>query len=663
MATAAHTDVASVQMQLLLVSQSPTDADYLRNLLERNGDGHVSLQHVLNSDDALECMRHTTFDLLLCNFTPGEGTALRLIRDLRKEGARVPVVFLSDHVDEVASDAAIKAGASGFVEKSKLDHASLTRNVQCAIDLYCKERQRQRAENMLRKVSRAVERSADLVIITDRSGIIEYVNPAFETLTGYSRKEAIGRTPRILKSGHQLPSLYRELWETVLAGEVFRGVLANRKKNGEVFYAEKTITPLHDNAGKITHFISNDRDITERRRLEAQLHSSQRMDAVGKLAGGVAHDFNNLLMVISANAEMTLDSLAQEHPLRRHVLEIQTASRRAAELTRQLLAFGRKQVPALQLLDLNHVIQEIVKMLPRLIGEDIELKFMPGEQLGMVKADPVQLEQIVMNLAANARDAMPRGGKLTIESSAVHLDEIYLRRHSMVPAGNYVLLSVSDTGDGISSQHINHIFEPFYSTKEEGKGTGLGLATVYGIVKQSGGYIWVYSEPRLGTAFKIYLPRVNAKASSFPPPVRQEPVPNGCETILLVEDEAAVRSSTRDFLRSIGYIVLEAGNGQQALELARSYPAAIDLLMSDVVMPGISGVQLASTLISERPKTKVFFVSGYAESTVLRHGHVDVLSRFLQKPFSLKTMAWKLREILQSQPAPVISVRAASAAG
>jgi CheY-like chemotaxis protein len=233
----------------------------------------------------------------------------------------------------------------------------------------------------------------------------------------------------------------------------------------------------------------------------------------------------------------------------------------------------------------------------------------------------------------------------------------------MVPAGNYVLLSVSDTGDGISSQHINHIFEPFYSTKEEGKGTGLGLATVYGIVKQSGGYIWVYSEPRLGTAFKIYLPRVNAKASSFPPPVRQEPVPNGCETILLVEDEAAVRSSTRDFLRSIGYIVLEAGNGQQALELARSYPAAIDLLMSDVVMPGISGVQLASTLISERPKTKVFFVSGYAESTVLRHGHVDVLSRFLQKPFSLKTMAWKLREILQSQPAPVISVRAAGAAG
>ena len=663
MASAAQTNVVTARMQLLLVSERIDDAGYLRNLLERNGDGHVNLQHALNSDAALECMRHTTFDLLLCNFTPGEGTALRLMRDLRREGARVPVVFLSDHVDEVASDAAIRAGASGFVQKSKLDHASLTRNVQYAIDLYCKERQRQRAEDMLRKISRAVERSADLVIITDRSGVIEYVNPAFESLTGYSRKEAVGRTPRILKSGQQSASLYRELWETILAGEVFRGVLVNRKKNGEVFYAEKTITPLRDHSGKITHFISNDRDISERRRLEAQLHSSQRMDAVGKLAGGVAHDFNNLLMVISANAEMTLESLAAEHPLRKHVLEIQSASRRAAELTRQLLAFGRKQVQALQLLDLNQVIQEINKMLPRLIGEDIELKFVPGEQLGMIKADPVQLEQIVMNLAANARDAMPRGGKLTVETSAVHLDEIYLRRHSMVPAGDYVLLTVSDTGAGISPQHINHIFEPFYSTKEEGKGTGLGLATVYGIVKQSGGYIWVYSEPKLGTTFKIYLPRLNAKGVPFPPPALPEPVPTGCETILLVEDEVAVRSSTRDFLRSIGYIVLEAGNGQEALELARNYPNGIDLLVSDVVMPGISGAQLASALLAERPQTKVFFVSGYAESTVLRHGDVDVTARFMQKPFSLKSMARKLREVLESQSASPAPVRAAAASG
>jgi len=661
MASAAQADVASAQMQLLLVSESSEDARYLRNLLQRNGDGNVSLQHAMNCDAALECMRHTTFDLLLCNFTPGEGTALRLMRDLRRDGARVPVVFLSDHVDEVACDAAIRAGATGFVQKSKLDHTSLTRNVQYAIDLYCKERQRQRAEDMLRKVSRAVEHSADLVMITDRAGVIEYVNPSFESLTGYSRKEAIGRTPRILKSGQQPPALYQELWETVLAGEVFRGILVNRKKNGELFYAEKTITPLRDTAGKITHFISNDRDITERRRLEAQLHSSQRMDAVGKLAGGVAHDFNNLLMVISANAEMTLEALALEHPFRKHVLEIQSASRRAAELTRQLLAFGRKQVQALQLLDLNHVIQEINKMLPRLIGEDIELKFFPGDQLGMVKADPVQLEQIVMNLAANARDAMPRGGKLTMETSAVHLDETYLRRHSMVPEGDYVLLSVSDTGDGISPQHINHIFEPFYSTKSEGQGTGLGLATVYGIVKQSGGYVWVYSEPKLGTTFKIYLPRLNAKGAPFPPPAPLVSIPGGSETILLVEDEAAVRSSTRDFLRGIGYIVLEAGNGQEALELARNYPNSIHLLMSDVVMPGISGSQLASALVAERPDTKVFFVSGYAESTILRHGDVDVSNRFLQKPYSLKTMAHKLREVLETKSASSLSARAAVA--
>jgi len=515
---------------------------------------------------------------------------------------------------------------------------------------------------MLRKVSRAVERSADLVIITDRAGVIEYVNPAFESLTGYSRKEAIGRTPRILKSGQQSSELYRELWETILAGEVFRGVLVNRKKDGEIFYAEKTITPLRDNEGKISHFISNDRDITESRRLESQLHSAQRMDAVGKLAGGVAHDFNNLLMVISANAEMTLDALAREHPLRRHVQEIQTASRRAAELTRQLLAFGRKQVQALQLLDLNTVVQEIGRMLPRLIGEDIELQFVPGENLGRVKADPVQIEQIVMNLAANARDAMPRGGKFTIDTAAVRLDETYLRRHTMVPAGDYVRLTVTDSGEGISRQHINHIFEPFYSTKPEGKGTGLGLATVYGIVKQSGGYIWVYSEPKMGTTFKIYLPRLTAKGIPFQPPPLPETSPTGCETILLVEDESAVRKSAGEFLQASGYVVLEARNGADALDVTRNYDGAIDLVISDVVMPGMSGAQLAAVLSSERPATKTLFVSGYAESTVLRHGQVDVARRFLQKPFSLKLLGRKVREVLEEKEGPLVAVRAAGAA-
>ncbi|HVO82429.1 MAG TPA: PAS domain S-box protein [Terriglobales bacterium] len=504
----------------------------------------------------------------------------------------------------------------------------------------------QEAEDSLRKLLRAVEQSADLVVITDRQGSIEYVNPAFELLTGYSREEVIGRNPRILKSGEQPPELYRELWETVLSGNVFRGVLANRKKNGEIFYLEKTIAPVRDAEGRITHFISNDRDITERRRLEAQLLQAQKMDAIGKLAGGVAHDFNNLLMVISAYAELMLDAVAPEDPLRHNLQEILTAARRAADLTRQLLAFSRKQLQSLRLLDLNSVIQDISKMLPRLIGEDIELVVVPGPDLGSVRADPVQIEQVMMNLAANARDAMPGGGKLTIETARVHLDETYVQSHSIVPPGDYVLLSVADTGQGIAPGHLPHIFEPFYTTKEDGKGTGLGLATVYGIVKQSGGYIWVYSELGLGTTFKIYLPSHHRKA--FPTLVSKplEGAPRGNETILLVEDEAAVRESTREFLTLSGYTVLEAGNGEGALHVAREYPGPIHLMVTDVVMPHLGGAQLAEQLAAERPQMKVLFVSGYAESTILRHGVMDVSTCFLQKPFGLKTLARKVREVL-----------------
>ena len=299
-------------------------------------------------------------------------------------------------------------------------------NIRHAIDVYRKERQSEKTEDTLRKLWRAVEQSADLVMITDREGVIEYVNPAFEAVSGYTPGELMGQTPRVLKSGQQNSELYKEMWQTILAGNVFRCTMVNRKKNGDVFVAEKTVTPLRDSEGRITHFISNDRDITDRRRLENQLQQAQKMDAIGRLAGGVAHDFNNLLMVISSYAELMLDSLAPHHPLRRNVDEIQKASRRAADLTRQLLAFGRKQMQSLQLLDLNLIIEDINKMLPRLIGEDIELVFVPGEKLGKVKADPVQIEQVLMNLAANARDAMPKGGRLVIETASLRLDDAYV---------------------------------------------------------------------------------------------------------------------------------------------------------------------------------------------------------------------------------------------
>src|SRR5713101_9292902 len=308
--------IGSAQMQLLVVGNNEEDFTYLRDLLSKTGDGLLGLDHAHSPEEALARLAQTTYDLLLCDYKSGDGMALHLLHALHKHGLGAPVIFLSDHVDAAAVEAAIKAGACECVQTSSLNEGAITHAIRYAIDVYCKERQRQKAEDTLRKLWRAVEQSADLVIITDLSGVIEYVNPAFEALTGYNAGELMGQTPRVLKTGQQTPELYKELWRTILSGNVFRCVMFNRKKNGEVFVAEKTITPLRDNDGKITHFISNDRDITERRRLEDQLQQAHKMDAIGRLAGGVAHDFNNLLMVISSYAELMLDSLAPQHPLR-----------------------------------------------------------------------------------------------------------------------------------------------------------------------------------------------------------------------------------------------------------------------------------------------------------------------------------------------------------
>ncbi len=659
MQSAGESAIGSSQMQLLLVGDNE-NFSYLRDLLSQSGNEQLGLDHAHSTEEALVRLGMTNYDLLICEYKSGDGAALRLMHELRRNGPGAPVIFLSDHMNEAAIDAALKTGAGDPAQPSILKEPSLTRTIRYAIDVYSKERQRQKTEDTLRKLWRAVEQSADLVMITDRAGVIEYVNPAFETLTGYSPGELTGQTPRVLKSEQQTPELYQELWQTILSGSVFRCTMVNQKKNGEIFVTEKVITPLRDGEGRITHFISNDRDITDRRRMENQLQQAQKMDAIGLLAGGVAHDFNNLLMVISSYAELMLDSLAPQHPLRRNVDEIQKASRRAADLTRQLLAFGRKQMQTLQLLDLNSIIEEINKMLPRLIGEDIELEFVPGKKLGRVKADPVQIEQVVMNLAANARDAMPKGGRLVIETASVRLDDAYVQAHSIVPPGEYILLTVTDSGEGIAPEHLSHIFEPFYTTKKEGDGTGLGLATVYGIVKQNSGFIWVYSEPGLGTTFKIYLPRAKDArvVPQLAPPV--EGYSRGCETLLLAEDEAAVRRSAREFLSLQGYIVLEAKDGTDALAIAREYNGPIHLMISDVVMPQMGGAKLAGELALERPDMKVLFVSGYAETTVQRHGAIDVTTRFLQKPFSLRTLAHKIREVLDAD-VPALAAAAAVA--
>jgi two-component system cell cycle sensor histidine kinase/response regulator CckA len=632
-------------LQLLLVGGSEQDFANLRQLLAGANDGESHLEYAASPGDILNHSGKGRYDLLLCSSKSTDNAAFQLLRQVRQRDSGVPLIFLSDPVSKDVIKAALRAGACHHAQNHPLEPHS---NLANAFDAHSAERQYQESEETLRKLWRSVEQSADTLIIMDRSGVMEYVNPAFEALTGYSRQEATGQSLGILKSDQEACELYDEMWKTVLSGNVFRGIVMNRKKNGGTLILEKTIIPLRDGRGQITHFICTGRDITERRKLEAELQQAQKMDAIGRLAGGVAHDFNNLLLVISAYAELMLDSLAEENPLRRNVGEIMAASRRAADLTRQLLAFGRKQMQLLQVLDLNTVIGEITGMLPRLIGEDIELVFLPGQDLGKVKADPVQIEQVVMNLAANARDAMAGGGTLTIETATVRVDESYVQRHSIVPAGDYVLLTITDSDQGIAAEHLPHIFEPFYTTKQAGKGTGLGLATVYGIVKQNSGFVWVYSEPGLGTTFRLYLPRVRSVSSEVRIAKPDESSPCGCETLLLVEDEASVRQAARQFLMRSGYNVLEATDGEDALQVSRDHHGPIHLMITDVVMPRLGGPRLAERLADERPDMKVLFVSGYAENTVLKHGKIEVTTRFLQKPFSLKVLARKVREVMEA---------------
>ena len=405
--------------------------------------------------------------------------------------------------------------------------------------------------------------------------------------------------------------------------------------------------PLRNADGEILGVIGMALDITDRKQLEAQLRQAQKMEAVGRLAGGIAHDFNNLLMVIQGYTELLMDRLGSVHPLRRNAEQIQDASQRAASLTRQLLAFSRKQMLAPQVLNIGSVVSDMEKILRRLIGEDIELVIVNRDGAWPTKADRSQVEQVLLNLAVNSRDAMPSGGKLTIETLNVEIDGSYARKYPVVEPGDYVMLAVSDTGCGMDAETQAHIFEPFFTTKEKGKGTGLGLATVYGIVKQSGGYIWVYSELGKGTTFKVYLPRVReTEGPALSKPEHRAPH-QGTETILLVEDERGVRELAREYLEQAGYTVLEAENAQQAIQIAEGHKGSIDLLFTDVVMAGMSGRHLAAEMQKMRPAIKVLYMSGYTDEAIVHHGILGRDVSLLQKPFTLNSLALKVRETLE----------------
>ncbi|HXW14356.1 MAG TPA: PAS domain S-box protein [Terriglobia bacterium] len=532
----------------------------------------------------------------------------------------------------------VELTGNSFVNQGRRIHVAAIRDIT----------ERLRAEVERTRLVAAIEQSAEAVVITNTNGEIEYVNPAFTRISGYSREEVLGRNPRILKSGKHDPLLYQQLWGTILEGKIWRGEVVNRRKDGSLYTEEMNIAPVRDALGEITHFIATKQDVTANKAMEERLRQAAKMEAIGRLAGGVAHDFNNLLTIINGYSELGLDGLNSDDPMRRYINEIMKAGDRAASLTRQLLAFSRQQVLAPQILDLNGVVANVGEMLHRLIGENINLEMVLDPTLGHVKADAGQIEQILMNLGVNARDAMPQGGKLLIETTNVGLDDAYASNHSAFAPGRYVMLAVSDTGIGMDAEIQAHIFEPFFTTKEKDKGTGLGLATVYGIVKQSGGYVWVYSEPGRGSTFKIYLPRVaEAGESAQFPEAPGRPVA-ASETILLVEDEEAVRALAARILQRLGYKVLESTSPEDALEISERHTGPIHLLLTDVVLPSMSGRKVAEFLAPLRPGMKALYMSGYTDDAIVRNGVLEATAAFLQKPFTPATLARKVREVLDA---------------
>ncbi len=532
-------------------------------------------------------------------------------------------------------------------------HSALTATLIHEQELEQSHAARQRVEAALHesedRYRLITENSSDLISLIDLEGDGRriYVSPSYQAMLGYDPAEFIGPLQPDIVHPDDRNSVI-EQYEQLAASGNARVTYRMRHSDGSWRWIELQASAIRQQ----DHYygITVGRDVTDRKHLEAQLMQSQRLESIGRLAGGVAHDFNNLLTAIMGNTDLARDSLPAGHLARADLDEVTKSSERAAELTRQLLAFARRQIIEPHVIDLNQLILEMDKLLQRLIGAHVELIVRTDPSLWRIRADRGQIEQVVVNLAVNARDAMPAGGTLTIETRNVQLDHDYAHRHISVSPGHYVMLAVSDTGTGMDEETQAQIFEPFFSTKAPGRGTGLGLATCYGIVKQHGGSIWPYSEPGHGSTFKIYLPQVEAPAEHFPLSATADDLPRGAETVLLAEDEPSVRMLAARVLRAQGYTVVEAENGDDALQLARAWTGApLDLLLTDVVMPRMSGKTLAGLIQTLFPASAVLFISGYTDNAIVHHGQIDPGIIFLQKPFSPAALARKVREVLDSR--------------
>ncbi|MBA3004132.1 MAG: PAS domain S-box protein [Desulfurivibrio sp.] len=524
-----------------------------------------------------------------------------------------------------------------------VDHSKV---IQCNIrDITAQKR----AKAERARLMAAIEQVGEGIVMTDALGAIQFVNPAFKRMTGYRGKEVVGQNPRILKSGKQDELFYRNLWATISGGKTWTGQIVNKRKDGTLYTEETTISPVRDASGKIVNYVSVGRDITEHLLLTAEFQQAQKMEAIGLLAGGVAHDYNNMLTVILGYAELALRKVDPVQPLYADLKEIIKAGKRSTDITRQLLAFARKQTIVPVVLDLNQAVESMLNMLRRLIGENIDLAWLPGAELAPVKMDPVQIDQLLANLCVNARDAIVDVGKVTIETGNVAFDEAYCAEHPGFVAGEYVLLAVSDDGCGMDKKTLDQIFEPFFTNKEVGQGTGLGLSVVYGIVKQNNGFINVYSEPEKGTTFKIYLSRYADQVFKIKRErIAEIPLSHG-EMVLVVEDEPALLKMSKLMLEKLGYRVIAASTPHEALGVAEEHAGEIHLLLTDVVMPGMNGCDLAERMQTRNPRLKILFMSGYTANVIAHRGVLGEGTNFIQKPFSMNDLAVKVREALQKK--------------
>ncbi len=610
-----------------------------RNLVEQTADGVLLLDadaRIVDTNPAMAEFLGRPIDelrgtLWLDYVDPGQLTEMPFVRPDLEAGK--PMVFERRVVRPDGSIVELEIHARQFARGWMLGTARDV-GVRKAAD-------RERA-----RLIQAIEQSAESIIITDPAGSIVYVNPAFEKETGFTRDEVLGKNHRVLQSLPDRPELIAAVFDTVTREGTWFGEVPSLTKDGSVLREAVTVTAVRDSSGALVNYVAVERNVTRERELEEQLRQAQKMEAVGRLAGGVAHDFNNLLTAINGFTELAVAEAEPGSEVAGYLDEIRRSAERATALTRQLLAFGRRAVLQPRVLDLNRVVAEVAPMLQRIIGDDIRLEVSADPMLWRTRADRGQLEQVIVNLAANARDAMPGGGKLTITTQNATLDGAHAAERPEVQPGNCVRMCISDTGVGIDAATAEHIFEPFFTTKNPGSGTGLGLATVFGIVGASGGHVSVSSTPGQGSTFCVELPAIESEAEEAATPATDGEAEPGRETVLVVEDEPAVLNFAAQLLERNGYTVLRAASGEEAVELARRYPGRIDLLFSDLVMPGLTGHETASALRSTRPETRQLFASGYSEEMNVNRGTLAAGYPFVAKPYGMGTLLRAVREAL-----------------